>query len=122
MAGERSRFPVFARGGKALVQVHCHHHAVMGFEAEGRLLEELGLEVRRPHSGCCGIARASGFAADTRPVAQAIGERVLLPAVRTADPDTLILADGFSCRERIEQGAGRATLHIAELLAQRAGV
>jgi Fe-S oxidoreductase len=113
------RFPEPRRGGKALVQAHCHHHAVIGFKSELDLFERLGLEVDRPPQGCCGMAGAFGFAVETYDTAEAIGERVLLPAVREAPPSTLILADGFSCREQIEQGTGRKTLHIAELLQER---
>lgn len=113
------RFPPPQRGGKALVQAHCHHHAVIGFEAETDLLGCLGIEVDRPPQGCCGMAGAFGFAVETHDVAQAIGERVLLPAVREAPAETLILADGFSCREQIEQHTGRKTTHIAELLLDR---
>jgi Fe-S oxidoreductase len=91
----------------------------MGFNSELDLLRRLGIEVERPPQGCCGMAGAFGFATETHDVGQAIGERVLLPAVRKAPSDTLILADGFSCREQIEQNAGRATTHIAELLEQR---
>jgi FAD/FMN-containing dehydrogenase/Fe-S oxidoreductase len=113
------RFPPPNRGGSALVQAHCNHHAVIGFKTEMELLGRLGLNVDRPPQGCCGMAGAFGFAGETYEVSQLIGERVLLPAVRGAPADTLILADGFSCREQIEQGSGRATLHIAELLAER---
>lgn len=121
---ERSdRFPAFdGGGGKALLQVHCHHHAVIGAESEQKLLAAAGIEVERPHAGCCGMAGSFGLAADTREVSQAIGERALLPAVRQADAETLIVADGFSCREQIEHGTGRTTVHLAELLAQRAGL
>jgi Fe-S oxidoreductase len=79
----------------------------------------LGLDVDRPPQGCCGMAGAFGFASETYEVSQLIGERVLLPAVREAASDTLILADGFSCREQIEQGSGRGTMHLADLLAER---
>jgi FAD/FMN-containing dehydrogenase/Fe-S oxidoreductase len=113
------RFPTPERGGQALVQAHCHHHAVVGFTPELELLDRLGVDVERPPQGCCGMAGAFGFAQETYEVSEAIGERVLLPAVRAAPAETLIIADGFSCREQIEQGTGRATLHIAELLAQR---
>lgn len=65
------------------------------------------------------MAGAFGFAAETHDIAQAIGERILLPAVRKAPTSTLIVADGFSCREQIEQGTGRNTVHIAELLHER---
>ena len=113
------RFANFQPGGRAIVQPHCHHHAVIGFAAEQRLLDRLGLDIERPPQGCCGMAGAFGMAEATAPLARTIGERALLPAVRTAAADTLILADGFSCREQIEMETGRETLHIAELLALR---
>jgi FAD/FMN-containing dehydrogenase/Fe-S oxidoreductase len=113
------RFPEPRKGGQALAQAHCHHHAVIGFNLELDLLRRLDVEVERPPQGCCGMAGAFGFALETYDVAQAIGERVLLPAVRMAPAEMLILADGFSCREQIEQNTERKTTHIAELLAQR---
>ncbi len=106
-------------GGTGLVQIHCHQHAVMGAEGERKLLDELGLDYTIMPSGCCGMAGAFGFAAETYDVSVAAGERVLLPTVRAAGPGTLVLANGYSCREQIEQGAGRKTLHVAELVAQR---
>jgi Fe-S oxidoreductase len=119
VAANFDRFPTPKQGGSALVQAHCHHHAVIGFGAELQLLEKLGLAIDRPPQGCCGMAGAFGFARETHDVAMAIGERVLLPAVRATASDTAIVADGFSCREQIEQGTGRSTMHIAELLEQR---
>jgi FAD/FMN-containing dehydrogenase/Fe-S oxidoreductase len=116
---EFGRFPNFLGGGSALVQPHCHHHAVIGFEAEARLLDRLGLEVERPPQGCCGMAGAFGMAKETFDVGRAIGERVLLPRVRTLDPDSAIVADGFSCREQIELNGGRRTQHLVELLRER---
>ena len=113
------RFPTPRRGGRALVQAHCHHHAVIGFDAEMKLLDRLGIETERPPQGCCGMAGAFGFAAESRETALAIGERALLPKVREAGEEILIVADGFSCREQIRQGSGRHGLHIAELLASR---
>ena len=68
-------------------------------------------------SGCCGMAGPFGFERDKYTVSQTLGERVLLPAVRTADDDTLIVTDGFSCREQIAQGTGRRAVHVAEVLA-----
>ena len=65
------------------------------------------------------MAGAFGFAKETADLSRRIGEREILPAVRAVAEDTLILADGFSCREQIEQGTGRATMHIAELLFER---
>jgi Fe-S oxidoreductase len=92
---------------------------VIGFDREQRLLEHLGLAVERPPQGCCGMAGAFGMAKETFDVAGAIGERVLLPCVRELDDQTVIVADGFSCREQIELHGERKTLHIVELLRER---
>lgn len=105
------------RKGRALVQVHCHQHAVMGFDSEQALLRRTGLELDMPDSGCCGMAGSFGFEAEHYEVSMKCAERVLLPAVRSAAADTLILADGFSCREQIVQGSGRRALHLAQVLA-----
>ena len=113
------RFPKFLTGGSALVQPHCHHHSVIGFDAEQVLLERLGMAIERPPQGCCGMAGAFGIAKETFDVARAIGERVLLPRVRELDDETVIVADGFSCREQIELHGDRRTLHIVELLRER---
>ena len=115
------RLPKPKQGGRAIVQAHCHHHAVLDFERELDLLDRMGIEAERPPQGCCGMAGSFGFAHETYAVGRAIGERVLLPTIRDASPDRIILADGFSCREQIEQGTGRQTLHIAELIAARIG-
>src|SRR3954452_13843664 len=109
-------------GAKALVHIHCHQHAVIKADGERKLLDRLGLDYEVLPSGCCGMAGAFGFAPETHDVSVAAGERVLLPRVRAADSEALVLANGFSCREQIEQGAGRKTLHVAELAAQRLGV
>ncbi|HEX9236559.1 MAG TPA: heterodisulfide reductase-related iron-sulfur binding cluster, partial [Actinomycetota bacterium] len=104
-------------GRKALVQVHCHHHAVMKFDAEKKVLDKLGLDYEQLQSGCCGMAGSFGFeAGDKYDVSVKAGERVLFPKVRDASPGTLILADGFSCRTQIEQGTGRTALHLAEVI------
>jgi FAD/FMN-containing dehydrogenase/Fe-S oxidoreductase len=105
------------RGEHALVHGHCHHKTVLGFDAELSLLKDrLGLDVDMPDTGCCGMAGSFGFEAEKYEVAQACGERVLLPAVRSTDPGTLIVADGFSCREQISQSAGRTALHVAQVM------
>jgi Fe-S oxidoreductase len=119
VADRLDRFPKFLCGGSALVQVHCHHHAVIGFDKEQAVLANLGIEVERPPQGCCGMAGAFGMAKDSFAVGRAIGERVLLPRIRALDEDTAVIADGFSCREQIEGGGGRNTLHIVELLRER---
>ena len=119
IAANIERFPRFLGGGRALVQPHCHHHAVIGFDTEAQLLERLELEIERPPQGCCGMAGAFGLAKETFAVGRTIGERALLPRVRELDDETAILADGFSCREQIELNGRRKTLHIVELLRER---
>ena len=106
------------RAGTALVQTHCHHHAVIKADSEQRVLDRSGLEYEIMNSRCCGMAGAFGFERAKYQVSMAAAERVLLPKIRQAPDEAIILANGFSCREQIEQGSGRETLHIAELLAQ----
>jgi Fe-S oxidoreductase len=78
----------------------------------------MGLDVELPDAGCCGMAGSFGYEAGERyRVSMAAGERVLLPAVRSAPPDTLVLADGFSCRSQIASGTDRTALHLAQVLA-----
>jgi Fe-S oxidoreductase/FAD/FMN-containing dehydrogenase len=101
---------------KALVHGHCHHKAIMGMTDEEKVLSKLGLDFHVPESGCCGMAGAFGFEKDHYDVSIKVGERVLLPAVRKADQDTLIIADGFSCREQIAQTTDRRALHLAEVI------
>lgn len=102
---------------RALVHGHCHHKALMGLGDEEAVLKRMGLDYRIPESGCCGMAGAFGFeAGDHYEVSVACGERMLLPEVRRAGGDTLIIADGFSCREQISQGTGREALHLAEVI------
>jgi FAD/FMN-containing dehydrogenase/Fe-S oxidoreductase len=103
--------------GRALVQVHCHHGAVLTFDSERELLDQMGLDVQLPSSGCCGMAGSFGYErGEHYRVSQACGERVILPAVREAGADVLIIADGFSCREQIAQATGRHPLHLAQVL------
>ncbi len=83
---------------------------------EESLLRRMGADLESPDAGCCGMAGSFGFAKDTFGVSQAVGERVLLPAVRQAAPDTVIVSDGFSCREQIRQATGRRTMHLAEAM------
>jgi Fe-S oxidoreductase len=101
---------------KAVVHGHCHHKSVLKFDAEQELLKRTGLDFQVLDAGCCGMAGSFGFEAEKYEVSVQIGERVLLPAVRRAASDTLIIADGFSCYEQIEGLAGRTALHIAEVL------
>jgi FAD/FMN-containing dehydrogenase/Fe-S oxidoreductase len=104
---------------KAIAQVHCHQHAVLGWDADQRLLKSAGVDAERLNSGCCGLAGNFGFEKGHLDVSEACAERVLLPRVREADGDTVVLADGFSCRTQIHQleSNGREGVHLAELLA-----
>ncbi|MFJ4591943.1 MULTISPECIES: FAD-binding and (Fe-S)-binding domain-containing protein [unclassified Kitasatospora] len=103
----------------AVTQTHCHQHAVLGSAADRRIEDRLGLHNRVLDSGCCGLAGNFGFERGHFEVSEAIAERVLLPEVRAAAPDTVVLADGFSCRTQIAQLAqGRQALHLAELIAR----
>ncbi|HZO74602.1 MAG TPA: FAD-binding and (Fe-S)-binding domain-containing protein [Ktedonobacteraceae bacterium] len=100
----------------ALVHGHCHHKAIMKMSAEEAVLEKLGLRFKVLDSGCCGMAGAFGFERQHYDISIKAGERVLLPAVRAASGETLIIADGFSCREQIAQTTDRRALHLAEVL------
>ena len=101
---------------KILLHAHCHHKALMKMNDEESLLRRMGVELECPDAGCCGMAGPFGFERDKFAVAQAIGERVLLPAVRSAAQETIVVADGFSCREQIRQSTGRNAMHLADLL------
>ncbi len=104
-----------------LLHGHCHQKALMKMGHEEAILREMGTSLESPDTGCCGMAGAFGFEAGKFAVSQAIGERVLLPAVRSSSSDTLIIADGFSCREQIEQATGRRAMHLAEVLQMAVG-
>ena len=103
---------------------HCHAVADAGGEQGGsnssyagvKLLEGCGYQVEMLPPGCCGMAGPFGFEKDKFAVSQAVGERVLLPAVRNTPSDGLILSDGFSCREQILQATGRRAVHLAEAI------
>ncbi|MDX3034568.1 (Fe-S)-binding protein, partial [Streptomyces scabiei] len=98
-------------------QTHCHQHAVLGDAPDRRLRTAAGL-TGDLGGGCCGLAGNFGFEKGHYEVSVACAEDQLLPAVRNATPDTLILADGYSCRTQLEQLAGRRGLHLAEVLAR----
>jgi len=101
---------------KALIHGHCHHKAIMKMTDEQTLLEKMGLNLDLLDAGCCGMAGAFGFEKDHYEVSIKCAERVLLPAVRHASQDTVIIADGFSCREQIAQTTDRRALHLAQVL------
>jgi Fe-S oxidoreductase len=103
--------------GHALVQGHCHQKALWGTTAEVKLLRATGLEVEAPDTGCCGMAGSFGFRAATEAASRRIAEAALLPRLRAAPPDAVVVADGFSCREQIEGLGARSAQHLAEVLA-----
>jgi Fe-S oxidoreductase len=101
---------------KVVLHGHCHHKALMKMTDEESLLRKMGADLQPVDSGCCGMAGPFGYEADKFLISQAIGERVLLPAIRRAAVDALIVSDGFSCREQICQATGRKALHLAETI------
>jgi Fe-S oxidoreductase len=108
------KVPRLAR--RAVVQGHCHHKSVIRFDDEKKLLDKIGLDYKLLSSGCCGMAGSFGFEADKYDISLQIGEHCLLPAVREASEETVIVADGFSCREQIAQDTDRQALHLAEVI------
>ena len=103
-------------GTSVVVQPHCHHASVLGWDADAALLARTGAEVTRV-GGCCGLAGNFGVEQGHYEVSVAVAEHDLLPAVRAAGKDAVVLADGFSCRTQLDDLAGVRALHLAELLA-----
>jgi Fe-S oxidoreductase len=116
---ERGELPPLSE--QALTQIHCHQRATIGSESTEAALRASGLHAQILDAGCCGMAGSFGFDKTHYEVSLQVGERVLLPAVRGAPPDTLIVADGFSCREQIRQTTRRTAHHFAELLSRQTG-
>ncbi len=104
-------------GLKAVAQPHCHQHAVLGWQADAQLLAGAGAQVDAV-GGCCGLAGNFGVERGHYEVSQAVAETALLPAVRAAAHDAVILADGFSCRTQLEHFAHAQGVHLAQLLAE----
>ena len=116
-AAQRIPQPIARSTGKVLLHGHCHQKAFGTMSAvEGALRLVEGLSVETVESSCCGMAGAFGYGADTYEVSMAMGELTLLPAVRKAAADTVIAADGFSCRHQIQDGTGRMASHVARIL------
>jgi Fe-S oxidoreductase len=101
---------------KAIVHAHCNQKAIIPPDSGKAALAKAGVDCNMLDSGCCGMAGSFGFEKDKYQTSTQIGELVLLPAVRAATPDSLVIADGFSCREQIAQCTGRRALHLAEVL------
>ncbi|WP_240645774.1 FAD-binding and (Fe-S)-binding domain-containing protein [Georgenia sp. SYP-B2076] len=108
--------PPSLAGVEVVAQPHCHHHSVMGWDADAALLARAGATVTQL-AGCCGLAGNFGMEAGHYDTSVAVAENALLPALREAGPQTVYLADGFSCRTQAEQLAGRHGVHLAQLLA-----
>ncbi len=114
----RLKLPLGPIGPKAMVHGHSHQKSFGAFKPVEQVLRLIPeLDVQTIESSCCGMAGAFGYGADTYDASIAMAEASLLPAVRSAAPDTLIVADGTSCRHQIKDGSGRAALHVAQILA-----
>jgi FAD/FMN-containing dehydrogenase/Fe-S oxidoreductase len=111
-----THFPLPKLARKALVHGHCHHKSIMRMTDEESVLRKMGIDFQTPAPGCCGMAGSFGFEQDKYQTSLAIGELELLPAVRKASSDCLIVANGFSCREQIAQCTDRRALHLAEVI------
>ncbi len=103
--------------GDALLWGHCHHRATGGIDPEQKLLEQMGLTVDSVTGGCCGLAGSWGFEKGKYEISMDCGEQALLPAVRQAEPGTVVVANGFSCKTQIEDAdVGRRGLHVAQVM------
>jgi FAD/FMN-containing dehydrogenase/Fe-S oxidoreductase len=118
LAREAPGFKPPALAQRALVHGHCHQKSLAGMKSEMAVLARVeGLRAQELDAGCCGMAGAFGYGAERFDISRAIGERALLPAVRASAADTLVVADGFACREQIRHFClERKPLHLAQLL------
>ena len=117
LARERPELNLGPVAERALLHGHCHQkafHVMADVESALRLVP--GLSVQTIESSCCGMAGAFGYGVETAGVSRRMAEASLLPAVREAAHDTLIVADGTSCRHQVEAGAGRSAIHVARVL------
>ena len=103
-------------GRSILLHGHCHHKSLMKMTSEVEILRRTGADVTLLDSGCCGMAGPFGFEKEKFAVSQTLAERALLPAVRGSSADTILITDGFSCREQIAQNSVRRAVHLAEVL------
>lgn len=102
---------------KAVVHGHCHHRSIMGIDSEKKIMKNAGLDFEVLPTTCCGMAGYFGYEkGEHYDVSIKAGEQTLLPTVRNADPNTIIITDGFSCREQIEQETDRKGLHLAQVI------
>jgi FAD/FMN-containing dehydrogenase/Fe-S oxidoreductase len=114
----QDRFRLARLEAGMLFHGHCHQKAVFGVDDDTELLRSLGAQVDVPDTGCCGMAGSFGFEASHYDLSIAVGQRVLLPAARRLPVGSLIVADGFSCREQLAQAAGRHAQHLSQILRQ----
>jgi len=107
-----------------LTQVHCHQHAVLGWDADEKLLTAAGAQAEHLETGCCSLAGNSGFQVCHGEVSEACASAPCCPRLREAEPGAMVLADGFSCRTQIHEldSGGREAMHLAELLATAGGL
>jgi FAD/FMN-containing dehydrogenase/Fe-S oxidoreductase len=103
---------------KAILHGHCHEKAVLDINATRSILQRMGIEYSEPQEGCCGMAGSFGFEANHYKYSEKIGNQYLIPAVKCKDPDTLVIANGFSCRTQILDGSNIMGLHLAEVIAR----
>jgi Fe-S oxidoreductase len=101
---------------KALVHGHCHQKAVLGMDEEEKLVHDMGLDATVLDEGCCGMAGSFGFEEEKYDISMRVGELGVLPKVRAASKDMLVVADGFSCRTQVEQSTDRQALHVAQVM------
>jgi FAD/FMN-containing dehydrogenase/Fe-S oxidoreductase len=120
LAADPDYTPPSLTGTTVVAQPHCHHHAVMGWSPDAALLEGAGAELEKL-GGCCGLAGNFGVERGHYDVSVAVAEQQLLPAVRAAAADTVVLADGYSCRTQLEDLSDRRGIHLAQLLDRAAG-
>lgn len=107
--------PILSRTG--FLHGHCHQKAIQHMDDEIELLQKMELDITHPETGCCGMAGGFGFEAGEKyEVSIKCGERALLPALRTISAETLLIADGFSCREQVRQATGRTPMHLAQVI------
>jgi len=115
---ENAKIPRFKNPPSILVQGHCHEKSIMTMKSEEAVLAKTGASYKILDAGCCGMAGAFGFEKDHYKISMQIAEQALFPEIRSTSQETLILANGFSCREQIDQAMNRKPLHLAELLKQ----
>jgi Fe-S oxidoreductase len=107
--------PPQRHGRSIIVQPHCHHHAILGFDADRRLFAAMGVRVTEV-TGCCGLAGNFGMQSGHYDISVAVAENGLLPALRGAEDDSILIADGFSCRTQAAQLADRQSRHLVQFL------